>query len=149
LDGKFDRNIARELFKIGLPLVPTFLIYWVYNSTDRIMITNMLGTGQLGIYSIGSRVAQISQVIYLAFAGGWQYFAFSTMRDEDQVDLVSRVFEYLGIISFLAFLAIVPFNNLILPCFSKETMLKARSFFRTCFFHHCCLCSFKQLGTNS
>ncbi len=28
--GKFDKNIAKELFKIGLPLLPTFLIYWVY-----------------------------------------------------------------------------------------------------------------------
>jgi len=129
LSGTFDKKIAKELFKIGLPLVPTFLIYWIYNSTDRIMITNMLGTSQLGIYSIGARVAQISQLVYSAFAGGWQYFAFSTMRDEDQVDLVSRVFEYLGIISFVAFLAIVPFNNLIFSLLFKGDYVKGSTVF--------------------
>lgn len=113
LKGKFDKKIAKELFKIGLPLVPTFLIYWIYNSMDRIMITNFLGTSELGIYAIGAKIAHISQLIYMAFAGGWQYFAFSTMKDEDQVDLTSRVFEYLGIISFAFFLLILPFNQLI------------------------------------
>jgi len=129
LNGKYDKTIAKELFKIGLPLVPGFLIYWIYNSTDRIMITNMLGTSQLGIYSIGARVAQVSQLIYSAFAGGWQYFAFSTMKDEDQVDLVSRVFEYLGIISFVAFLAIAPFNNLIFSLLFKGDYVKGSTVF--------------------
>ena len=146
LDGTFDKNIAKELFKIGLPLVPTFLIYWIYNSTDRIMITNMLGTAQLGIYSIGARVAQISQLIYAAFAGGWQYFAFSTMRDEDQVDLVSRVFEYLGIISFVAFLAIVPFNNFIFSLLFEGDYIKGSTVFPYLFLSPLLLMLFQTAG---
>ncbi|MGL6064753.1 MAG: oligosaccharide flippase family protein [Fusobacteriaceae bacterium] len=105
----FDKKIAKELFKIGLPLLPTFLIYWIFNSMDRIMINRMLGPTELGIYSVGSKVASVSQLIYTAFAGGWQYFAFSTMKDEDQVELNSKVFEYLGIISFSLFIISQPF----------------------------------------
>ena len=146
LDGKYDKTIAKELFKIGLPLVPTFLIYWIYNSTDRIMITNMLGTSQLGIYSIGARLAHVSQLIYSAFAGGWQYFAFSTMRDEDQVDLVSRVFEYLGIISFVAFLAIVPFNNLIFSLLFKGDYVKGSTVFPYLFLSPLLLMLFQTAG---
>jgi len=146
LSGTFDKKIAKELFKIGLPLVPTFLIYWIYNSTDRIMITNMLGTSQLGIYSIGARLAQISQLIYSAFAGGWQYFAFSTMRDEDQVDLVSRIFEYLGIISFVAFLAIVPFNNLIFSLLFKGDYIKGSTVFPYLFLSPLLLMLFQTAG---
>lgn len=107
--GKFDKTIAKELLKIGIPLLPTFLIYWIYNSMDKVMITNMIGTEQLGIYSIGARVASVSQFIYMAFAGGWSYFAFSTMKDDDQVELTSKVFEYLGAISFLSLIIIYPF----------------------------------------
>ncbi len=108
LSGYFDRSIAKVLFKIGLPLLPTFLIYWVYNSMDKIMITNMLGTNEMGIYSVGAKMAQISQLIYAGFAGGWQYFAFSTMKDDDQVELNSRIFEYLGAISVLSLVFIYP-----------------------------------------
>lgn len=104
-----DKKIVKELFKIGIPLLPTFLIYWVYNSMDRIMINRMLGPTDLGIYSVGSKVASVSQLIYTAFAGGWQYFAFSTMKDKDQVELNSKVFQYLGIISFGLFVISQPF----------------------------------------
>lgn len=107
----FDKEIAKTLLKIGLPLLPVFIIYWAFNSTDKIMITHMLDVAQVGVYSIGARVASISQFIYQAFAGGWQYFAFSTMRDDDQVQLTSKIFEYLGIISFLAFIILIPFNQ--------------------------------------
>ena len=106
--GKFNRKIAKILLKIGLPLLPTFLIYWVYNSIDKIMITNILGANDMGIYSIGAKMAQISQLIYAGFAGGWQYFAFSTMKDKDQVELNSKVFEYLGAISILSLVLIYP-----------------------------------------
>lgn len=107
----YDKEIAKTLLKIGLPLLPVFVIYWAFNSTDKIMITHMLDVAQVGIYSIGARVASISQFIYQAFAGGWQYFAFSTMRDDDQVQLTSKIFEYLGLISFLAFIVLIPFNQ--------------------------------------
>ena len=66
------------------------------------MITNMIGIGAAGIYSVGSKLGHASQLIYTAFAGGWQYFAFSTMKEDNQVKSNSMIFEYLGIISFAA-----------------------------------------------
>ncbi|MBR0119156.1 MAG: polysaccharide biosynthesis C-terminal domain-containing protein, partial [Eubacterium sp.] len=79
-----------------------FLIYWVFNSCDKVMITNFMGTGATGIYSVGSKLGHASQLIYTAFAGGWQYFSFATMKEDDQVGSNSRIFEYLGVISFIA-----------------------------------------------
>lgn len=105
----FNKKVAKELFKIGLPLVPTFLIYWVFNSMDRVMINKMMGSGELGIYSVGSKVSSVSQLIYSAFAGGWCYFSFSTMKDDKQVKLISNTFEYLGVVSFVAFIVSKPF----------------------------------------
>jgi len=119
LNGKWfrfrfaDRKLALEMLKIGLPLMPTFLIYWVFKSFDRVMISNMLDISQNGIYAVGSKVASISQLIYTGFAGGWQFFAFSTMKDKDQVQLTSKVFEYLGIVSLVATSLIMPWLPLL------------------------------------
>ena len=57
------------------------------------MITNMIGIGAAGIYSVGSKLGHASQLIYTAFAGGWQYFAFSTMKEKEQVKSNSLIFE--------------------------------------------------------
>lgn len=104
----FDGRLAKEMLKIGVPIVPAFFVYWIYNSVDRIMITYIIGTEQTGVYAIGARLAQISQFIYTAFAGGWQYFAFSTMKDKDHTLLMSRVFETLGTLSVVAFFLLLP-----------------------------------------
>ncbi len=99
---RFDNKILKQLLIIAVPLFPNFLIYWIFNSSDKVMITNLLNVGEAGIYSVGSKLGHCSQLIYTAFAGGWQYFAFSTMKEENQVKSNSLVFEYLGIISFAA-----------------------------------------------
>lgn len=98
----FDTTKIKELLVIGLPLLPNFLIYWVYNSADKVMISQILGNEATGVYSVASRIGHISNLIYTAFAGGWQYFAFSTMNDDDQVQMKSNIYEYLGVISFAA-----------------------------------------------
>lgn len=98
---KFDVRLLKQLLKIAVPLFPNFLIYWIFNSSDRVMIANLLDVGQAGVYSVGSKLGHASQLIYTAFAGGWQYFAFSTMKEDNQVKSNSLIFEYLGIISFV------------------------------------------------
>ena len=90
----------KQMLAIAVPLIPNFLIYWIFNSSDRLMITKLIGAEYTGIYAIGGKIGQVSQLIYTAFAGGWQYFAFSTMKDKDQVEMTSNIFEYLGIITF-------------------------------------------------
>ena len=99
---RVDFSLLKQLLKIAIPLLPNFLIYWIFNSCDKIMITNMIGIGAAGIYSVGSKLGNCSQLIYTAFAGGWQYFAFSTMKEDNQVKNNSLIFEYLGIISYVA-----------------------------------------------
>ena len=100
--NRFHSEYLRNMLKLAVPLAPTFLVYWVFNSADRLMISNMLGVQANGIYSIGSKLGMASQFIYQAFAGGWQYFAFSTMKEENQVESNSKVFEYLGLVSFIS-----------------------------------------------
>ena len=46
----------------------------------------------------------------MAFAGGWQYFAFSTMKDANQVKNNSLVFEYLGVLSYISTLFVCAFS---------------------------------------
>ncbi|MEG1255958.1 oligosaccharide flippase family protein [Clostridium sp.] len=109
----------KELIKMGAPLMPTFLMYWVFSSFDRVMIKEMLGLNELGVYSVASRIAQISQFIYTAFAMGWQYFVFSTMNDEDQKELISNVADYLLVISIVATIGINALSKIIFSILAK------------------------------
>lgn len=98
----FNRREIKNLLKLGVPLMPSFLLYWVFGSCDKLMIMEIIGAKANGIYSVGAKIGSISQLIYIAFTGGWQYFAFSTMNEDNQVETNSKIFEYLGAISFSA-----------------------------------------------
>lgn len=121
---KINKVYLKEMLKIALPLVPNFLVYWIFNSSDRLMISKLIGTEWSGIYAVGAKIGQASQLIYTAFAGGWQFFAFSTMKDKDQVQLTSNVFEYLGIITFSAGIVMMVISKpLFTILFSQEYLV--------------------------
>ncbi len=121
----FDKKILKQLLIIGIPLLPNFIIYWIFNSSDKVMITNMLGVAAAGIYSVGSKLGQVSQLIRTAFSGGWQFFAFSTMNDENQVKTNSLIFEYLGVVSFVVTLFMCTFSELIFTILFTEEYYSA------------------------
>lgn len=100
----FDKDIVKKLLKIGIPLCPTFIIFWIYSSFDKIMISKMLDVGQTGIFSVGNKLAQVSQLITAAFSAGWSYFNFATMNDEKHAKDFSDIIEFMLIISVAAFL---------------------------------------------
>lgn len=116
----FDKKLLKPLLAIAIPLFPNFLIYWVFNSSDKLMITNILSVGAAGIYSVGAKLGHVSQLIYSAFSGGWQYFAFSTMNEKNQVKSNSMIFEYLGVISYVA----TTFICAVSYCFYKYVFAK-------------------------
>ncbi|EOS43389.1 hypothetical protein C810_03877 [Lachnospiraceae bacterium A2] len=99
---EFDFKLLKQLLVIAVPMLPNFLVYWIFNSCDKVMITNLIGVDAAGIYSVSSKLGHCSQLIYTAFAGGWQYFAFSTMKEKKQVESNSKIYEYLAMISFIA-----------------------------------------------
>ena len=106
-----DWALIKKMLKLSIPLVPNFVIYWIFNSCDKLMINKMISTEAAGVYGVGAKLGHMSQLIYSAFAGGWQYFAFSTMKDDDQVELTSKVFEYLGALTFFAGIVITIFSK--------------------------------------
>lgn len=116
-----NSSMALQLLTIGIPTMPSLLVYWVFNSADRIMIGHYCGNDAVGIYAIGSKLGLVANFIYIAFQGGWQHFVFSTMKDEDQVELISKIYEYLSIISSVMLFFVLTVSKPMFPIlFGKE-----------------------------
>ena len=88
-----------------------------------------------------------SQLIYIAFAGGWQYFAFSIMKDKDNVGVISKVFEILAIISFIITLLVTSLSKLGIEMLFTEEYWGAYISVPYLFFSPLLLMLF-QIGTN-
>lgn len=129
----FNIAILKPMLRFGIPLMPVFIFFWVMSSVGRIILTNTWGLEYTGLYAAAGKLAAVSQVIGAAFAGGWQYFAFSTMNDKDYVVLISKIFDYLAGISFGAtavlLLVLKPIYNIMLPAQYAEGLVVVPALF--------------------
>ncbi len=80
---QFDRSLFRAMNRFGLPLVPSALALWALNFSDRFFLVKLSGAGEVGLYSIGVRVASAMVLLLTAFRTAWPAFAYS-IEDEDE-----------------------------------------------------------------
>ncbi len=98
---KPDKEVANNIFRYGLPLIPVFIGYWIMGGADRMMLNHFIGTGAVGLYAIGSKLSQIMNLFQVIFAKGWQYFGYSTMTSEDAPRLYGKIFDFIVLIGLL------------------------------------------------
>ena len=55
----FDRRIAEELLKSSLPLILSSIVIMVYMRIDQIMIKEILGEKEVGLYSAAVRLSEV------------------------------------------------------------------------------------------
>ena len=82
----FDRSFWKHALLFNLPLLPHYLSMVVLNSSDRIMINNMVGSNEAGIYSLAYSISQITTVLNTALLQTiepWMYKKIKAKRMED------------------------------------------------------------------
>jgi O-antigen/teichoic acid export membrane protein len=80
---QFDRALMRDMNRFGWPLVPSALALWVTNFSDRIFLVKLSGASEVGLYSIGVRIASVIVLFLTAFRTAWPAFAYS-IEDEGE-----------------------------------------------------------------
>lgn len=78
-----DVSLMIKMFKYSVFLIPTSFMWWIINSSDRVMITNILGTSANGIYAISYKIPTLISTITTIFTQAWMY---SAINEKDSVD---------------------------------------------------------------
>lgn len=97
---KFNKEMAKYGLKIGLPLIPHLLSQIVNSQFDRIMISNMVGYAQAGIYSFTYNIAIILQIIYQSLDNIWSTWFFQAMQQKKYEKIKENSKKYIMIITF-------------------------------------------------
>jgi O-antigen/teichoic acid export membrane protein len=112
----FSVSMLRQLLAYGIPLVPTSLAYWVFLTSDRLLLAQLSTLEQLGIYSVASSLVGIAMIAISAFGQAWSPHAVQLYEDERDAApaIYGRIMTYvLAGFGFLA-VAITTFRSEIL-----------------------------------
>jgi len=96
---QLDRPLLREMNRFGMPLVPSALFLWVTNFADRFILVKLTDTTEVGLYSVGVRIASAMVLLLTAFRTAWPAFAYSIEDDEEAKGAYGFVLTYLVVIS--------------------------------------------------
>lgn len=96
---QLDRRLLREMNRFGLPLVPSALFLWVTNFSDRLFLGQLADVAEVGLYSVGVRVASAMVLLLTAFRLAWPAFAYSIRDDDEARRTYAYVLTYLVLLS--------------------------------------------------
>ncbi len=95
----FDRGLLREMNRFGMPLVPSALFLWTTNFSDRFFLVKLDGADEVGLYSVGVRIASAMVLLLTAFRTAWPAFAYSIESDAEAKRTYGFVLTYLLVVS--------------------------------------------------
>lgn len=127
IKNKFDNSLLKQMLQFALPLLPTVVLAWVLNMSDRMILLHFCGADEVGIYGIGFRFANILNVIVSAVYTAYTPFAFSNKSNKRGKQAYRVTLHWLT-----AGLAIVA---LIAALFARElvTLMTTEAYFRSAY----------------
>jgi O-antigen/teichoic acid export membrane protein len=88
---KFNNAMLREITGYSLPLIPNQLAWWVVGASDRIVVSNILGVAQNGLYSVANKFSSMYITFYNIFNLAWTESCAVHINDEDGDKYLSDV----------------------------------------------------------
>ncbi|OFW53795.1 MAG: hypothetical protein A2146_08340 [Actinobacteria bacterium RBG_16_67_10] len=96
---QFDRSLLREMNRFGLPLVPSALFLWVTTFSDRFFLVKLADAEEVGLYSVGVRIASAIALLLTAFRTAWPAVGYSIEDDREAGRTYAFVLTYLVLIT--------------------------------------------------
>lgn len=103
----FDKKLFMEMFKYAIVLMPSTFMWWIINSSSRVIVTAMLGAAANGILAVAYKIPSIISVIANTFTQAWSYSAIREDDSEDRDQFTSNVFDKLMLSAGLLTLALM------------------------------------------
>ncbi len=115
-----SKKIIKDLIKYSAPLIPNSISWWVFNASDRIIVSFFLGLSATGLLSAANKFSAIYISAYSIIYMSWTESISSHIDDSDISDYFTKNFNLLMkffvsvafcLISFMPFLFKILINK--------------------------------------
>jgi len=105
--GRFSWPKLKAMITYGLPLIPSNILAYIVNVSDRFFVNAYVGLSQTGLYSLGYRFGVlVNEFVSSPFAQIWLPRRFEMFQKEGSERIFSRIFTYFCAAMFFAGLGI-------------------------------------------
>ena len=81
-----------DMLRYSVPMMPTIILWWIINVSDRYMITGFIGSAENGLYTAASKIPNFVIIFSTIFIDAWQLSAVDEYDNEGKEDFFTKVF---------------------------------------------------------
>ena len=107
--SKIDKELLIRMTKYSVVLIPNSFMWWIMNSSDRIMVSSMVSVAANGIYAVSYKFPTLVSTLTTIFNQAWSYSAIREEGSEDESEYNNKVFKTLIVIVVLIGIGLVTF----------------------------------------
>ena len=86
-------SLLKKMLRYSLPLIPTAMMWWIMNASDRYVITWFLGVSATGIYAVSHKIPSVMHMIYTIFQQAWQVSAIEESEAKDRTLFYGKIYK--------------------------------------------------------
>ena len=101
-------------------LIPNSFMWWIMNSSDRIMVSSMISVAANGIYAVSYKLPTLVSTLTTIFNQAWSYSAIREEGTEDESEYNNKIFKALIGIVMLTGIGILTFAKPFLSVYVSE-----------------------------
>lgn len=90
--SSFNKEILSKLLKYSVPLIPNAISWWVFNASDRLIVSTVLGLSQNGILAASLKFSAVYITLYNIFNMSWTESISMAIKDKDIANYFNNMF---------------------------------------------------------
>jgi O-antigen/teichoic acid export membrane protein len=101
----FDIKYLKKTLAFTIPMIPTLIASWLLNLSDRIFIEKFFNVEEVGLYSLGAKIAGLIIIIFGAFQVAYSPYFYELAKDiknKPQLVFINNII--LKVFCFISFL---------------------------------------------
>lgn len=122
---RMDIPLFKNMAKYSVVLIPNSFMWWIMNSSDRIMVSAMVGVAANGIYAISYKLPSIVSIATNVFTQAWSYSAIKEEGSKDEVKFNNQMLVYLTSISMYVGIALCTIMKPFLKIYVSDAYYEA------------------------
>ena len=122
---KLDKKLSLQMIKYSVILIPNNFIWWIINSSDRIMISSMISSSANGIYAVSYKLPSLVSVLSGIFNQAWCYSAVKENDSDDRDQYTNNVYNGICGIAIISGVGLIAIMKSFLKIYVEQSYYSA------------------------
>lgn len=88
----YKKEVIKKLWKYSVPLIPNAISWWIFNASDRVIASGILGVEQNGILAASLKFSSVYITLYNIFNMSWTESISMAINDKDVESYFNKMF---------------------------------------------------------